>query len=50
MLNIFGEYNSPFYRFCDMLFLPKISNGDWSGYIVECFSKTGKTISPEVAD
>ena len=49
MLNIFGEYNSPFYRFGDILFLPKISNGDWSEYIVERFSKTGKSISPKVA-
>ncbi len=49
MLNIFGEYNSPFYRFGDILFLPKISNKDWCDYIVCRFSKTGKSISPDVA-
>lgn len=49
MLNIFGEYNSPFYRFGDIMFLPKISTADWSSYIVERFAETGKSISPEVA-
>ena len=49
MLNIFGEYNSPFYRFGDILFLPKISNKDWCDYIVGRFSNTGKSISPDVA-
>ncbi len=49
MLNIFGEYNSPFYRFGDIMFLPKISTADWSSYIVERFAETGKSINPEVA-
>lgn len=49
MLNIFGEYNSPFYRFGDILFLPKISNKDWTEYIVDRFSETGKSINPKVA-
>ena len=49
MLNIFGEYNSPFYRFGDILFLPKISNEDWTEYIVGRFTETGKFIRPEVA-
>lgn len=49
MLNIFGEYNSPFYRFGDMLFLPKISNADWVEYITGRFSATGKSISANIA-
>ena len=49
MLNIFGEYGKPFYRFCDMMFLPKIDNQDWQEFISRRFSETGKTISPELA-
>ena len=49
MLNIFGEYGKPFYRFCDMMFLPKIDNQDWQEYITRRFSETGKAISPELA-
>ena len=45
MLNIFGEYNSPFYKFGDMMFLPKISNKDWSAFIQSRFQETGKVIS-----
>jgi hypothetical protein len=49
MLNIFGEYNSPFYKFGDLMFLPKISNLDWVKYIVSRFNDTGKHISDKVA-
>ena len=49
MLDIFGEYGKPFYRFCDMMFLPKIDNQDWQEYITRRFSETGKAISPELA-
>ena len=49
MMNIFGEYKSPFYKFGDILFLPKISNEDWRVYIQGRFRDTGKTIAPEVA-
>lgn len=49
MLNIFGEYGSPLYKFGDMLFLPKISNQDWSLFIQARFTGTGKTISKETA-
>lgn len=49
MLHIFGEYNSPFYRFGDMMFLQKIANEDWKKFIVERFEDTGKTISPDLA-
>lgn len=49
MLNIFGEYNSPFYKFGDLMFLPKIPNSDWANYIVSRFNDTGKHISDKVA-
>lgn len=49
MLNIFGEYKSPFYKFGDILFLPKISNADWRDYIVSRFRDTGKRIQPDIA-
>lgn len=49
MLHIFGEYNSPFYRFGDMMFLPKIANEEWRKFIVERFKETGKSITPDLA-
>ena len=49
MLNIFGEYESPFYKFGDLMFLPKISLDDWTAFIKDRFSETGKSISDETA-
>ena len=49
MLHIFGEYNSPFYRFGDMLFLPKIANEEWQKFIVGRFKQTGKSITSDLA-
>ena len=49
MLNIFGEYNSPFYKFGDIIFLPKISRENWIDYIKARFSQTGKSISDNAA-
>lgn len=49
MLNIFGEYNSPFYRFGDMMFLQKIANEEWRKFIVERFADTKKSITPDLA-
>ncbi|MBQ8957903.1 MAG: ATP-binding protein [Bacteroidales bacterium] len=49
MLHVFGEYNSPFYRFGDMMFLQKIANEDWKKFIVERFENTGKSITPDLA-
>lgn len=49
MMHIFGEYNSPFYRFGDMMFLQKIANEDWKKFIVERFESTGKSITPDLA-
>lgn len=49
MMNIFGEYNSPFYRFGDMMFLQKISNDEWQKYLVGRFKDTGKSITQALA-
>lgn len=49
MTHIFADYNSPFYKFGDIFFLPKIGNEIWTDYIVERFENTGKSISRETA-
>lgn len=49
MMNIFGEYKSPFYKFGDIMFLPKISKADWQDYIVSRFRDTGKNIQSDIA-
>ena len=49
MLHIFGEYNSPFYRFGELIFLKKIAKEDWRKFIVERFEDTGKNITPDLA-
>ncbi len=49
MLNIFGEYGSPFYKFGDLMFLPKISRENWIEYIKERFTETKKSISADAA-
>jgi AAA+ ATPase superfamily predicted ATPase len=49
MLHIFGEYSSPFYRFGDMMFLPKIANEEWKKYLGVRFKESGKSITPELA-
>ena len=50
MLNIFGEYDSPFYKFGDMMFLEKISTEKWVAYIKTRFAQTGKSISDTCAE
>ena len=49
MLNIFGDYGNPFYKFGDMMFLPKISRENWIEYIKQRFDKSGKSIPDVVA-
>lgn len=49
MFNIFGEYGSPFYKFGDLMFLPKISGENWIAYIRDRFAQTGKSIPDAVA-
>ena len=49
LLDIFGNYEMPFYKFGDLMFLDKIAEADWIPYIVGQFKKTGKLISKELA-
>lgn len=48
LLDIFNDYNMPFYKFGDILFLQKIGREDWIKFISERFSNTGKSISDEL--
>jgi hypothetical protein len=53
-MHIFNNYEMPFYRFGDVLFLQKINRNDWIKFISERFKVTGKQISDllcgEIAD
>ena len=49
LLDIFGNYEMPFYKFGDLMFLDKIAEADWIPYIIGQFKKTGKLISKELA-
>lgn len=44
----FHNYNMPFYKFGDILFLEKIPKEDWIEFIGRKFSETGKEISGEL--
>ena len=48
LLDIFHNYNMPFYKFGDILFLEKIPKEDWIEFIGRKFSETGKEISREL--
>jgi len=54
LLDIFNNYDMPFYKFGDILFLEKIQRDDWLKFIAERFKSTGKKISAvlcgEIAD
>lgn len=45
MMDIFNNSSKPFYRFGDIMLLPKIRPDKWQQFIVEGFKKTGKEIS-----
>lgn len=47
LLNIFNNYEMPFYKFGDILFLQKIKQEDWISFITSRFEDTGKRISRE---
>lgn len=49
LLDIFSNYEMPFYKFGDIMFLEKISEEDWTKFIVSRFADTGKKISESVA-
>ncbi|WP_291530640.1 AAA family ATPase [Bacteroides sp. UBA939] len=48
LLDIFHNYNMPFYKFGEILFLEKISKEDWIEFIGRKFSETGKEIREEL--
>ena len=45
LLDIFSNYEMPFYKFGDILFLDKIGEEEWVSFITDRFKQTGKTIS-----
>ncbi|MBM3404907.1 MAG: ATP-binding protein [Bacteroidetes bacterium] len=49
LMDVFTSPTMPLYKFGDLIFLEKIGNRDWQGYIVERFRETGKRILPEQA-
>lgn len=49
LLDIFSNYEMPFYKFGDIMFLDKIGDEDWVKFIVSRFADTGKKISEPVA-
>ncbi len=49
MTEIFNKPSKPFYRFGDIIMLPKIERRSWIGFICKSFSETGKIITEEEA-
>ncbi|MBP5560240.1 MAG: ATP-binding protein [Muribaculaceae bacterium] len=49
MTDIFNDSSKPFYRFGQVIWLKKIEAKYWIDFIVEAFRKTGKSISPLLA-
>jgi len=47
---LFEKKNLPFFKFGDVMYLPKISTSDWIAYICDRFDKTGKFISKDLAE
>lgn len=50
LMDIFGSVKMPFYRFGNFMFLEKIETKHWVPYIVHRFEKTGKKITPQLAE
>lgn len=49
LMNIFADYEMPFYKFGDIMLLQKIESEIWKDFIVKRFNDTGKRIAPELA-
>lgn len=47
---IFNAPSKPFYRFGDIIHLPKIKREKWINYIVQQFQQSKKSIAPELAE
>mgnify|MGYP002620103171 CR=1 FL=1 len=50
MMDIFGNTQKPFYRFSNIVFMPKIRKEDWMPFIIEGFISTGKSIPRDLAE
>lgn len=49
LMDIFGNYEMPFYKFGDIMFLEKIPEDVMSTFVVKRFHDTGKTIPEDVS-
>ena len=49
MNELFERKSLPFYKFGDVIYLPKIGTSDWVDYICNRFAVTGKHISADLA-
>ncbi len=50
MAELFEKQSNPFYKFGDVLYLPKISRNDWISFIQQQFKATKKNIGEDMAD
>ena len=49
MMDLFNKQSNPFYKFGELMYLPKISETKWLSYITRQFQKTKKKISSQQA-
>lgn len=50
MMDLFEKQSMPFYKFGDVMYLPKIKRADWIKFIETQFASTNKNISAELAN
>lgn len=50
MAELFEKQSNPFYKFGDVMYLPKISRNDWISFIQEQFGTTKKNINEDTAN
>jgi len=50
MMELFEKQSMPFYKFGDVMYLPKIKRSDWIKFIETQFASTNKNISTELAN
>ena len=50
MAQLFEKQSMPFYKFGDVMYLPKIERGEWILFIQKQFRSTGKKITEELAN
>lgn len=50
MTELFEKQSNPFYKFGDVIYLPKILRNDWINFIQEQFRSTKKNINEELAN